>query len=395
MAGLWILVVFASSSALHVSCRIALWRRRAEVFSLLIWTMVVALSFVLQRGPGARNHLIMTAVLVVVFFIELVHSQGADQEKRALLAGASFIIAFDALRSLTHLLLVPGLPRAVMASDADASFVIEQARVGVGDYDLYTSNALLLPMIMGLAIASRGRLRLALAISALAVAAAILLSTFAGAILLGLIGTVIVIGGTTFNNLRRVRYLLPRLAGLAFAALLMWPIGAAVADVEQVQFITDKISRLSRGVADAGIVEGDQTGRGVLFTVSLGTFLSNPLIGIGPVSTVESGLLYAEIGGHSSWIDQLAEYGMLGFAPFLVLVFLRVRRIWSLRRGVFSEQPLAVAGLASAICFLIAGVVNPIIFIPNALVAFFMFTTVVAGQRYSRAGPAADSMATN
>jgi hypothetical protein len=75
--------------------------------------------------------------------------------------------------------------------------------------------------------------------------------------------------------------------------------------------VSEKASTLLEGIASDGIEVGDSTGRGERMVRSLDTFLRYPLFGCG-LETLEE-----NVGGHSSWLDPLATFGILGYLPMI------------------------------------------------------------------------------
>jgi O-antigen ligase len=142
--------------------------------------------------------------------------------------------------------------------------------------------------------------------------------------------------------------------------------------------------RLFEGVSAAGLIDGDETTRGYLATLSVGSFLENPWFGMGPVTMSRSDLLFFAVGGHCSWLDQLAEYGLVGFSPFLIFCALGLRG--AMRS--FGETRSLVDGafVATILVFIVCGWTNPAVFIesisaPLAFLCGSFGSFVPAGRR--------------
>ncbi len=58
-----------------------------------------------------------------------------------------------------------------------------------------------------------------------------------------------------------------------------------------------------------------------LYDLSLNTFLSNPILGVGGFYGHSSVILPKGIGGHSEWLDFLARYGIFGLSLLLIPLF--------------------------------------------------------------------------
>ena len=105
----------------------------------------------------------------------------------------------------------------------------------------------------------------------------------------------------------------------------------ALCQLEHVQFVLAKTSRLATGMSTQGIKDGDETGRGERLFRSLNTFFENPLVGCDfNAEKLEKG-----IGEHSSLVDPLGMYGILGCVPIFLYHFIIVRnglRTWNANR---------------------------------------------------------------
>lgn len=89
---------------------------------------------------------------------------------------------------------------------------------------------------------------------------------------------------------------------------------------EQIEKTISKVERLALGVSERGLVEGDETTRGRRLQDTFETFLNNPIFGRSFSSRAKG-----KIGGHSSLIDPLALFGIIGFIPMWIFYFLLIR----------------------------------------------------------------------
>ena len=118
------------------------------------------------------------------------------------------------------------------------------------------------------------------------------------------------------------------------------------------------IDTVTQEMLDAVLLEPLPPGLGqlgirlTLYRTSLQTFLQNPLFGIGPAINE----FVRGIGGHSTWLDYLAMYGLLGFGFFIAFHVLLYRRIWKNTSG--SER---FYRCLTFWIFTFYGLVNPVI----------------------------------
>ncbi len=139
---------------------------------------------------------------------------------------------------------------------------------------------------------------------------------------------------------------------LAFALLVCIAIFASMTlSLKHGSFFKEKtldiFSTASRG-------DYRQVERGSDAVKSIDTFLTYPFFGIGPKQRG----FYREIGEHSTWIDALAEFGVVGFLPFLLFLYFAWKRIYR----EFHERPEQIFNqtrLVGFIIYMLAGLINP------------------------------------
>jgi O-antigen ligase len=94
--------------------------------------------------------------------------------------------------------------------------------------------------------------------------------------------------------------------------------------------------------------------RGSDAILSIKAFIKSPLVGIGPMPRG----FYYETGEHSTWLDGLAEFGILGFAPFIGFLYYGFRRVYK----AFRAEPnnyFQQARIVAYFIYLIHGLINP------------------------------------
>jgi O-antigen ligase len=242
---------------------------------------------------------------------------------------------------------------------------------GVGEYSLYAALAISLPIMLAFALSLTGIKRILTFASSAAVLASILLSTFTGASSLAVTGLIMMAFAlTAYSRERSVKkfFYVVFLVGLLSGAIYF------VSDTKQFGFVFQKASVITGDSLKEGVVEGDYSLRGYLALQSFLTFCDNPFFGIGPYTgAINSFVLTGgHFGGHSSWIDGLAEYGLFGFGLYLLFlgaIFVQLyREFKSNRRDLFAQ-----ARLISFILFIIGGTINPVIYNKQIIFLFYFF----------------------
>jgi hypothetical protein len=353
--GLWAVVALVERPAGLRVLLAEISRRRIELSLLGCWVTVLVSNWALGRGYSGEIHLQRMATFLMLVTIDVVRSSRRESG-RWLLILFSLVLGVELLRSLPVLWSQPGLPRNVMLRSEGLAGA---ALAGVGEYGFYTSCAILSPFLLGKAFSEKGAGRYVLLLALFASGIAVALATFLGAGLLMLVGFFLT-GAVGLRGRGRGRTL-AIFASTATAAFVLW--NFALKESEQSEYVVEKFDSEVRGVSDRGLVEGDQTMRGELWSNSMETMLANPLFGVG-AGTFSANPLYGyTVGGHSSLVDLPAEYGIPAVICFLAFWGLAMKR--TLRASRRSEARLAATGkMVACLLFTVAGTYNPVIMIP-------------------------------
>lgn len=90
---------------------------------------------------------------------------------------------------------------------------------------------------------------------------------------------------------------------------------------------------------------GDED-RIVLWQKAIETFKENPVLGVGPGQFVnythESGVDNSRLGAHSTYLQELAEGGILGALPIFALVYIALRRCYRAARFTYDSVQVSI-----------------------------------------------------
>ncbi|MBB1140539.1 hypothetical protein [Myroides sp. WP-1] len=131
-------------------------------------------------------------------------------------------------------------------------------------------------------------------------------------------------------------------------------------DLELFKPILNKMERFNE-------VGGDDTGRTILASNSINTFLENPLWGIGVPDKGSFNL----IGEHMPWADFLGQYGMI-ITALIYLVFLLLFKKIFLQPRKISNKLLNPANKTIFILFILGNFISPMIFYPLSYCLLFL-----------------------
>lgn len=364
---IWLLL-FPMENRVSVSFLLSVFKkRRFELSMLIVWFLVVLLNAVLGRGYTGWTHVIFTVMLGMIIFMQTVYAALKPKAFKSIVFWTIILLGIETARSLPMLFSHPGIAKDIMGV-VNASDIYDAYINGVGEYNFYTANAIVYPFFIAAAFKFKGVKRIIYSASCVFIGVAVLLSTFTGAV------SIMVFGLLTLAILsygKSLKKFLTGVANIGLVLIIFLPLFLFLIDTEQVNEVISKIVRLYEGISGQGLLEGEETGRAYLFTISLNSFLSNPFLGVGPCTTVANPNLYIYVGGHSSWIDQLAEYGIIGFSFFIAFAMAIAQRIrvYFFR---YKNNLIITASFISVLLYFIGGIVNPVVFIPSMMVLFFL-----------------------
>ncbi|MGB9612870.1 MAG: hypothetical protein ACPL4K_01665 [Candidatus Margulisiibacteriota bacterium] len=106
-------------------------------------------------------------------------------------------------------------------------------------------------------------------------------------------------------------------------------------------------------------------------TISLKSFLSSPIIGIG--GYYGYGTTALGIGGHSAFLDELARYGIVGAGPLFIALIANAAFVYKR----LEDQKQKAVYYCSMLAFFVLGMVNTLLFVPIAVMVYFVVPGVI------------------
>ena len=344
-----------------------------ELICLSLFTLAILFNILFGRGETGYLHLAITSRVLLALFIVCSYSRNPRLTPRTFAFSALCAMGVFAWISIPELINNPLLARS---TQYDVDLYEEMLRKGVGRYSVYTADAMAFPCFVAAIATTRGILqKLFLAVLCLGIALAVFLSSYMAAVTTMVLSYVLLIGLSLHAKLMSVKSM-AKMLGVIIAASGFIGVGFYFsAGSESFQFSLDKAKNLSKDIAVHGLKNGDETGRYQLMQISLSTFLENPLFGVGPYSGEDTVEMEARIGSHSSLLDQLAEYGIVGFGSYLVLMGLLTRRVFlGIKFGVDQVVARAVAITWAAFC--LTGLYNMTVMVHEVAILVFAFVVI-------------------
>lgn len=312
-----------------------------------VWYSIGVWLNIMLRGYGLADWRLMTGP--VVLLITLCYALGVahnDAAYRTFHIGLIVALGVQSLFTIRELSSAAGIAREMWAE--------LQGAWEFGNQGAYASWIMLLPLFVWRALIEQGKLRLLLLGATMLVGAAASIGSFATPLMLLAIGSgVIIILALMFPVRMRSRAKAVILA-IAFVAIGM---GFYQYTRDNPLFAAsyNRIENLLVDPQGGGYAGQDRAvSRWLLGEISIDSFLKAPWFGMGGGSIRYS----PYVGGHSSVLDSLGAYGLLGgggaFAGMLLTILIAAARRFFIYRSW--ETLLA---LTTIILLLVGGIANP------------------------------------
>ena len=334
--------------------------------------MILA-NVLLARGESGVLHLIVVGRYLLALIIICSYSRVPFVTPQRFGVSVVFVLGLFAWISIPTLMENPMIARM---TQLDEDFYESMLYRGITRYNAYAAGAIFLPCFVGASYAiRRTAIKHFFVILCLGIALAVAFSGFMAAFVTLTASLILLFLTMLFRGGRRKSLGMRPFGILVTVSLILGGVWYFGTGSEGFDYASEKALRIFQGVKTSGIAMGDETGRFDLFLMSLNTFLSNPLFGIGPITDS----IYVEqstvIGCHSSIMDSLGEYGILGFSPFLLFLGLLARRVILGMR--FGADPLLSRAVGVAyIAFLVTSIYNMTLWVPDIIVLLIGFVVI-------------------
>lgn len=355
--------------------------------SLILVTSCMMLTVFAAVGWGDRAWLYtyISWKTIPLFYAGLLAAQRKVYQK-CLLVGLIVSMAAVAAIDLTQMKVGggSGVSREMMAN------VVAQSTVRGNNFDAaesqiqhmiyhFPSLSLTAILAMGLLVEAKGLLRYLLVGSVLLFATMVAVSTWTAAVLMLFAGFLLFTFMIVFRGRVsvRARLLISGCVLVALGAIAGYIAGETGKSRFETGLMADRLTGLTRLLsARVGISERlDELtgGRVARFKTSIDSFLDSPFIGIG------NDTYDPKVGGHSFWVDMLAQYGLVGVAPMFYWLWIVLRSamllIWNLR-----SDPTDRAFATVVFVYYLSLIGNPYFFVTMPISVFFLTAGIVSGR---------------
>ena len=346
--------------------------QRGELVFYSLWLGVLLFFWVSQDGEHLLTSFLLSAYIgTIPFYLLGTYYAVPERDGPRMALGMALVVGASCLQAIPVVWQNPGLVRL-----GAIELTPETRALGIGNYAELTGFAVALPFFLTTALGTKHVWRILGVMSCAAIAALSLIATLSGTILLTTLG---LIGCALFylflGGIRKRRLITTAVAvvGVSVLATMMLP---QLYDIPEIggryQKLVNTFSDLPNILAGRA---SDPTYRYELMIQSLGIFIEHPAIG---VALEARGAGTEGTGGHSSWVDALASYGLFGGMPYLLFHLLVLRRLW--RAWTVERQNAMRWGcLLSCLLYLFYGFFN--VTSQGTTVALFLFIAGVGGHK--------------
>lgn len=318
--------------------------RNKTLFTLIVWYFIGFILNILIRGNGLDNwRLILSPLAILMSLLYTFAFMRDDRCHRYFQIGLMIITGIQTAFSVQVLIETPDIARVMWAETSGAWIY--------GNQYIYATYAVTTPILLWRSFRESGLLRLLLLTSCIFILITTSISSFGTS--LGLV----ILSGLIISALSL--FMLRRSFGIAL--LVMVVISAVILFGYQATYDNPlfsqayyRIENFIRNPQSGGYIgSSSSASRWYLAEISINTFQSEPFLGTGGPREYNP-----YIGGHSSFFDSLAIYGLFGGGgAFSGIVFFLLantfRQFWRKRNW---ETLLA---LTSAVLLITVGIADP------------------------------------
>lgn len=358
MLFLWFLVVLMKNQfGLLVSSIVM---RKKLFIWLLIFILVVAVNHVfIEASDKSYYYLLHYINFFLLLIIDSFYAQKHLKYKLSILFYLIVALGIQAIVSIPYIISAKYyVSRMLSSGQLDYYSTFEAIKNGVGNNGLYTS----LPgiTILGLSIVKNFdfKYRMILIGSLASIFVSVIISTYFASVLMFFLG-VIVFFLILYRKIMNIKLVL-------FAALSIYGVVFFGADLVRDTNLLNPIIRKIELFQDE---KSDVTGRIDLAKVSFDTFSENPFFGIG----VPSWQSYDKIGEHMTWLDYLANFGLLGVTPLYIFIFMLIKESFSFYFVKDEMKFYRVACFVGMLLFIISNFISPMITTIHSYAFFLLF----------------------
>lgn len=291
---------------------IILKKHSKSIFLYLIFFIIALINIIFSDTNVKLGHIFFFCSFIGMYFIGITSQLTPNLKKNI----TWFFIIINLANCIISL---PNLfddnvwiSRRITSGEATDEEITFARLSGICNYSYYMLQAVLVPFILEFIKIRENSLfqKLIIFSSVVVILIVVLMSTYFAAFLNLLL---IMLIYATYNIKKNGLKILTIITIISIATVTSFN---SISKNETFMYVIEKFERMTNGVSNKGLIEGDETERGKLTINSINTFKKNPIMGVGPQDYRK----YDLVGGHSFWFDFFAQYGII-FLLFSISVF--------------------------------------------------------------------------
>jgi len=295
--------------------------RMIFISSPSLWIILSALFFAAYSNSGDLMNfgkMILTLfgpLIISLIFIEHYKKQKDYRGIRLLVYAVLLLIIIRCITGINAENIFPGIARTITGGEMGKTFAQSMNKIGVATYTFINALPFLfIPFVYIVKKSNDKRLRLFMSVIILLSLFAVIKTSWAAALIFSVIAIFI---GFIVKSSKRI---LTKIVSTFIVVIFINLFSVQILDLAGNAFSKDtglskKINDVQQSLNEKARV-GEIEQRGELYDISIGTFLKNPFLGS----------MNGAIGGHTFWIDLLAQYGILGVFPFFMAIISLYRK---------------------------------------------------------------------
>lgn len=350
----WFLMAFTNRTFLNTFIR--------QSWPLLYFTLYLIVIDSFSSFDDAGSYLKIFLNLAMVYAIFLYYSDSTYIRYQKALVIALFIdTVFVSINTYVHLLENPDLARVLSTGvDVQQAALGDATYVGIGAFSFFYAVVPII-LLLGYLLLHHRKYKLLTLLTMIGLALVLIKAAFTISILLT---SAFLIGMIAFRYLNKTLVIVVGSIGLLMSTKLLDGLSKLLYHLStytNIPFaVSERLIELSfflSGNSTTG--DSDLEGRFNRYTLSLNTIVRHPIFG--------NAMGYHDtIGGHSSWLDYWAQFGI--FFAFIILFMIKTYRYTQSLTLQIGKPFIRIYW----IYFAILGIVNPLMF-TNLFIIWFLF----------------------
>lgn len=346
------------------------------IAAFTVFIFIYLVDFLLRRGDMTIFDFVNYFVLFFCIAASVLIAEHENDKMERFLLGLFFLLCIISLITTIFGLITDASAIRLLTSSSTSEAVEEQLRSkNIGGYDFLYSLLILIPVLIQVVKCTKSwTFKIAGIVWISLILICIILANFTIAYLF--IGMIVIFSlfPSKMSTVKKVM-----ISIIAFGVLFLLLKGFIIMYLQFIGNHTESIMTQGRMKQMEAFLTGqisifEMNDRFVLAMNSMSTFWESPFFGGGAYFRH-----YELVSGHSTWIDELARNGIIGYIPFIVMMVSGVRNVIICKSTIEKNTILIVF-----VFYIVLGLVNNVFGYMISLVVFIITPMLVRQGLASR-----------